>query len=765
MSAEALGPNLAVLGILLLVAALSPGRSNLARTLVAAVSVSASARYMLWRWTDTVPEQWWLSGEGFYVLVWFVVELVIMADAANNTIILSRATNRTPQADENEDWGRSQPPDRLPSVDVFIPTYNESEDVLERTIVGAVSLDYPNATVWVLDDGRRPWVAALAKAKGARYLTRGDNQHAKAGNLNAALPRTSGELILVLDADFVPRSHMLWRIVGFFRDPKIAIVQTPQYFFNKDPVQTNLGLADRWADDQRLFFDVIMPSRDAWGAAFCCGTGFVIRRSALEAIGGIPTQSLCEDMMTSMQLKRHGFETIYLKEELCIGLAPESVKAFFVQRSRWSRGHIQTMFIKNGVFSRGLPFFYRLQFLPTYWTVQIPARIIYILLPLIFLLTGLPPLIVVDFYALLGHLGPWLIAGIGFIWWVGRDGYFPILTDASSLFLAIRIAPASLASLLKPFGVPFRVTPKGRSAAGMDTDRVVFYVCLTLLVATIGAITWNAIAEWRVVEDPQTLAFTTSWATFNALILGLTALIAREGPRQRGHERFIIGSPARCIAGSEPTACTVVNASLAGMFVRFGNHPVPEPGTTIFLTAPSIGHVRGLVVRRVGDGAGIRLVGITDATRAALVDLTSEGNQRRRRKEPKEGTRRAALRVDFQARARFVTDDGWSDCTIADASVSGALIRFTGKPPAALGELVTIELPNVGLLSARVARVQGEALGVAFEDTPDDVHDNLIRALYTVPRPITLHAPKSRALVSGIVKRLLGPDIVRPERR
>lgn len=218
-------------------------------------------------------------------------------------------------------------------------------------------------------------------------------QWTKPANINAALRRTNGELILVLDADFVPRTHALWRVVGSFRDPQVACVQTPQYFFNKDPTQINLGLANRWADDQRLFFDIIMQSRDAWGAAFCCGTGFIIRRSAIEAIGGeIPTESVCEDMLTSMELKRHGLETIYLKEELCTGLAPESVRAFFVQRQRWARGQIQILFLRRGTFrartaavlsiaaSAGL-------------LGQLPARIVYMLVPLIFLLFGVAPLI------------------------------------------------------------------------------------------------------------------------------------------------------------------------------------------------------------------------------------------------------------------------------------------------------------------------------------------------------------------------------------
>src|SRR5260221_13139893 len=142
-----------------------------------------------------------------------------------------------------------------------------------------------------------------------------------------------------------------------------------------------------------------------------------MRRTAFEAIGGIAVGSICEDMLTSMVLKRRGFETIYLNEELCIGLAPESTKAFFVQRSRWARGHIQMLFLKNGIFGAGLPFFYRLLSLPGYWLVQVPVRLLYIMLPLLYLVTGGAPLVVIDREMLFAHLGPSMITGIGLIWW------------------------------------------------------------------------------------------------------------------------------------------------------------------------------------------------------------------------------------------------------------------------------------------------------------------------------------------------------------
>jgi len=707
-----------------------------------------------WRWSDTLPDEG-ATLQSIYIIACFVFEIIVSFDRIVGVVVLSRTTDRRRSADDGETWARAQPVERLPAVDVLIPTYNEEREVLERSIVGAMALDYPNLTVWVLDDGRRSWVAELAAAKGARYLTRSDNAHAKAGNINAALRRTSGELILVLDADFVPRAHALWRLVGFFRDPRVACVQTPQYFFNKDPTQTNLGLASRWADDQRLFFDIIMPSRDAWGAAFCCGTGFVMRRSAIEAIGGIPVESICEDMLTSIEFKRRGLETIYLQEELCIGLAPESVRAFFVQRQRWARGQIQILFLRHGIFGPALPFFYRLLLLPGYWTVQLPARIVYVLVPLAFLLFGAAPLVARDLGAIIGHVGPLLLTGTGLMWWLARRCYFPILTDANALFLAFRVVPAALLSLIKPFGVPFAVTPKGAAARGQRSDRYIFYICICLIVATIIGLGLNGFNDWRVVEDRTTLAVSAFWAILNGLIIGVAAMIAREAPRYRAHERFGIELPARCVVGSKPTPARVADLSQGGAFVRFGNHPVPEPGTNVQLSIVGIGSVAGVAVRTSGDGAGVRFTAIPPATAEAIRQLAtattdSAGHRRRRH----------SLRVQLDARARVIANNEWSDCTIADASLSGALAIFRDTPPADPGDDVLIEVPEVGLVTAHVARKTKNTLGLAFDDVNEGTRDGLIRFLYTRPRAITLsEAPRARTLIPILFKRLFGPEL------
>ncbi len=173
----------------------------------------------------------------------------------------------------------------------------------------------------MLDNGRQPWVEQLCRSKNVCYLTRADNRHAKAGNINHALAvirrgPDPPEFIVLFDADFVPQRDFLWRTMPLFHDETVGLVQTPQHFFNNDPIQSNLLIGNVWPDEQRFFFDHVMPSKDAWGAAFCCGTSSVIRMQALEEIGGFPTDSVTEDFLVTLELDRRGWRTIYLNERL-----------------------------------------------------------------------------------------------------------------------------------------------------------------------------------------------------------------------------------------------------------------------------------------------------------------------------------------------------------------------------------------------------------------------------------------------------------------
>ena len=324
--------------------------------------------YLSWRFVDTVlPAREFSAASGF-VWVVFLAELWLWYETLQLALILLKRSDRSPEADAHELRLRALPAEALPDVDVFIATYNEPLDVLEKTIAGALALDWPKDKLFVhvLDDGRREWLRDYCTSRGVNHVTRGDNSHAKAGNINAAVKHTHAQFILILDADFVPQNKMLMRAIGFFEDPKIGIVQMPHHFFNNTPLQTNMDMRASLPDEQRFFFDVIQPGRDGWDCAFCCGSNGIIRRSALEEIGGaMPTDSITEDMLLTLALLRIGYVTRYLSERLAIGLAPENLDAYFVQRARWAQGGVQLIYVKNGPFGPGLTFLQRLFFNPS----------------------------------------------------------------------------------------------------------------------------------------------------------------------------------------------------------------------------------------------------------------------------------------------------------------------------------------------------------------------------------------------------------------
>jgi cellulose synthase (UDP-forming) len=298
---------LAVAGFCIGVLPFLPVQRTWARCLAIAVGLLVTGRYVFWRFTETTLPADPLTGAGFWVWLVFAFEAVAILNFSITYLMLTRRTDRRTDADRHAARLRALPAAEVPGVDVFICTYNEELQVLERTIIAARHLDYPNFRVWVLDDGRRGWLRDYCKRHRVGYLTRPDNRHAKAGNINHALSVTGAELFAVLDADFAPRRDFLIRTAGFFADPKIGIVQTPHHFFNPDPYQHNLHIGGTSPDEQRLFFDVIQPSRDAWGAAFCCGSASVQRRSAVVGVGGVPTESVTEDILSTLVLLRHGY--------------------------------------------------------------------------------------------------------------------------------------------------------------------------------------------------------------------------------------------------------------------------------------------------------------------------------------------------------------------------------------------------------------------------------------------------------------------------
>jgi cellulose synthase (UDP-forming) len=605
---EMLAPSIFVVGMIYVLCPTLPVGRAWMRRLVFAVVWLVVAWYLQWRLTVTLLPATGAWHEMAWLWFCFAVEALALADQLILYITFLRTTDRRAEADQHDARLRALPQDRLPTVDVFIPTYNEPFEVLEKTITGALCLDYPHAKVWILDDGRRPWLKAYCESKGVGYLNRPDNAHAKAGNINHALTQTSAEFVAIFDADFVPQRDFLMRTLGFFADPHVGIVQVPHAFYNPDPMQTNLALRKSLPDEQRFFFDAIMPCRDAWDAAFCCGSNSVTRRAALDAVGGaLSTESITEDMLLTMTLLRKGYITRYLGEHLAFGLAPESVEAFFVQRERWARGAIQILYLAKGPFGRGLTLMQRLLFTPTHWLSLGLRTLMALIAPLVFLWTGLSPVYDVTPYDILHYYLPMILALAGGMWALAPSHHFPLASLVQGTFLSFRILPVVLATLIKPFGHPFKVTPKGGGSQDANYSREVFWAAAILMGATLLGLLINSMPEWRIIDDTNVLPVVAIWSAINMVVLFLVCMLALQAPMRRGEERLEIDEPIWIVSPVGTIAeCRIMDISLSGAGIRADRPLTLRGGDAVRVFVKEVGFVAGVVARQSQGLVGVR---------------------------------------------------------------------------------------------------------------------------------------------------------------
>ena len=599
---QLLAPTMLMLGAVCMLGPLLPISRGWARAVIFGIVWLMVGRYQIWRLFDTVMPAHGAWYEVGWVWFCYAVELFATGDALILYLTFLRVSDRRCEADAHEARLRATPPGELPEVDVYIPTYNEPIDVLEKTITGALCIDYPNFQVWVLDDGRRPWLKEFCRDKGAGYLTRANNAHAKAGNINHALTKTHAPYVAIFDADFVPQRNFLMRTMGFFADPKIGIVQVPHAFYNNDPMQTNLALRKTLPDDQRFFFEAIMPSRDAWDAAFCCGSNSVTRRSALRSAGdALPTGSITEDMLLTLVMLRKGYITRYLCERLAFGLAPENLQAFFVQRQRWARGATQILFLPEGPFGPNLDLMKRLLFLPTHWLSQSCTTVLTVIAPLVFLLTGLSPLVNVTSESVLNYIVPMVLALIGGLHVFAPNEYFPLASQVLSTFQSFKILPTLLTTLVRPFGHTFKVTPKGRDARRSADERGIFWFAAALIVLTIGGLVINAIPEWHIITRTSLLPVLAIWGVINVLTLFLVCMMSLQAPAHRAEERFKLDEPI-WIFGTSGALSTgrIRDISLSGVAIMADADRalVTLVGNFVRVFIAEVGFVNARVVRQ-----------------------------------------------------------------------------------------------------------------------------------------------------------------------
>jgi len=552
-------------------------RNNaLHRTIVCSVAIILMWRYMIWRLFGSLPEQG-LTLDYCVGVIFVSGEVLSMLSTTMSLFFLTKIRNRTPDVEANLPWLQRQP---APLVDVLICTYNENRLILEQTIVGAMSMNHSNARVWICDDGRREWLRQLCKEHGCGYITRKDNAHAKAGNINNALVYlcdlgTPPEFISILDADFVPKPDFLTRCLALMKDPSVGIVQTPQHFVNPDPIQGNLALSRVWPDEQRYFFDVLMASKDAWGAAFCCGTSSVIRVNPLMQIGGFPTDSVTEDYLVTLRLRQIGYQTIYLNEQLSLGLAPEGLKEYITQRSRWCLGFVQICRGKSGPLrlQNRLTFVDRVILTETflYWSAAHAFRLLALIIPILFLLFGVQA-VHASFQDVLSYFLPCFIVQMSILGWMTQARVMPIMADVSQLIAAHSVLKAVVMGLFNPVGQKFKVTAKGGNRDVLFVEWSLLRMLLAYLGLTIVAVisAFGLNGGWSLQESSSIALF---WSWYNILLLTLTCLVCIEQPRKRKAERLQSGERVGVFCNGEISWHSILDISTSGLRIE-GRPPV-----------------------------------------------------------------------------------------------------------------------------------------------------------------------------------------------
>ncbi len=538
--------TVALMLVVIAITKISPQPRTWSRAVVVSILLVLTVRYLLWRSLSTLNLSTPLNG--VFSLGLFGMELLLLSGGIIQLFLLLRTHDRRPEADrlaQDVIDGRF-----TPTVDVLIPTYNEPLFILRRTVIGVQALDYVAKRIYLLDDTRRPEVQALAAELGCEYRTRPDNRHAKAGNLNHAIGQTNGELIVIFDADFVPTKNFLTRTVGFFQDAQVALVQTPQSFYNPDPIARNLGLEDKLTPDEEVFYRQIQPIRDGVGGVICAGTSFVVRRSALTAAGCFVTESLSEDYFTGIRLAAKGYRVLYLNEKLSAGLAADNIAVQALQRTRWAQGTLQAFFIKsNPLTIPGLNLLQRLAHLEglLHWFTSL-ARVGLLFIPLAFAFLRVIPVRATG-ADLMYFFVPFYLVQIISSGWLNSHSRSAVLSDIYSLVLAFPLAVTVIKVMLNPFGKGFEVTPKGSISDRFSFNWQLALPLIAMFIVTAISLwinlgtylimgTWHLSMPVEIADQLKGLGLGWFWSAYNLLMLSIALLILVDVPRSSPYEWY-----------------------------------------------------------------------------------------------------------------------------------------------------------------------------------------------------------------------------------
>ncbi len=479
-------------------------------------------------------------------------------------------------------------PDEWPHIDVLIPTYNEPLDVVRYTALGALNMDWPvdKLHVYLLDDGRRAEFEQFAREAGIGYRTRPDNAFAKAGNINAALKTVSSPFVALFDCDHVPTRSFLQMTMGWFlRDRKLAVLQTPHHFYSPDPFERNLGQFRAIPNEGELFYGIVQDGNDFWNSSFFCGSCGILRRAALDQIGGIATETITEDAHTSLRMQMRGWNSAYVNIPQAAGLATERLSAHIRQRIRWARGMVQVLRTENPLLAPGLTVAQRLCYFNAmgHFLYAVP-RLIFLTAPLIYLLfghTNIPGF----WLAILAYALPHLTLSNVTNSRIQGEHRYSFWNEIYETVLAPYILLPTMMALLNPRAGKFNVTAKGGTVKRTYFDFdiampfLVMLGCnvLGLIIAVPRFFLWN-------VDSRGTVLMNVLWCCFNAVILGVCIGVARELQQRRTTVRIgVVSRLVVLLPGGRIIPGETVDISSGGTSIRLTEPATLAPGAKVRL--------------------------------------------------------------------------------------------------------------------------------------------------------------------------------------
>ncbi len=552
------------------------------------LSIYSTLRYGYWRVSAVIaylrdPAAHWAALDAFFVCLLLSAECYAFVVLLLGYLQMLWPLRRTPVPlpDDPEDW---------PAVDLLIPTYDEPLSVVRFTALAAMNIDWPadKLNVYLLDDGKREEFRAFAEKAGIGYMARDDNEHAKAGNINHALKRVNSPFVAVFDCDHVPTRSFLQLTMGWFlRDQNLAILQTPHHFYSPDPFERNLDQFRTIPNEDELFYGVVQDGNDFWNATFFCGSCAVLRRSALDQVGGVAVETVTEDAHTSLRLQTRGWNTAYINIPQAAGLATERLSGHIRQRVRWARGMVQILRIENPLFAPGLKPAQRLCYFNamTHFLYALP-RLIFLTAPLIYLIFGFTNIpgrwIAIVAYAL-PHL---VLANLTGSRVQGRHRH-SFWNEIYETVLAPYILLPTLIALVNPRAGKYGVTAKGGVIHQEYFDAGIARPFLVLLAFNFFGLLCAiprffqfpifAVPPWlsllnlpaRIYDGDHagTILINVLWTLFNLVILGVATAVAWESQQRRKTVRVAMAVPSDVIL-ADGSIIQGITSDLSGGGVR-----------------------------------------------------------------------------------------------------------------------------------------------------------------------------------------------------